>query len=106
MCRDRAVRPLSDLAGFVAFENFSFPLAEHCQQRVDARPQAGDLAGIDPNGAGQLLVGQLTVLAEHQQVVERRGYQIGRRLRGAGAGRAACLGGTAGSDFGDGGTAP
>ena len=81
---ERLLGPLADGLRFVAGQNLSLPLLEHRDQRVDARAEAGDLAGIEPNRAGQLLFGQLAVLAEHEHVLERRRHQIGRRLRRAG----------------------
>ena len=53
-------------------------------QHVEARAQAGDLAGIEPDRPGQLLVGQLAELAVHEHVLQRRRDQVRRRLRGAG----------------------
>ena len=80
----RLVGPLADRARFVAGQDLSLPLLEHRDQRVDARAEAGDLAGVEPDRAGQLLLGELAALAEHEHVLERRRDQIGRRLRRAG----------------------
>ena len=63
---------------------FRFRSEQHRDQRVDARAQAGDLARIEPNRPGQLFLGQLAPLAEHQHVLERRRNQVRRRLRRAG----------------------
>src|SRR5690606_13586596 len=43
-----------------------------------------DLAGIEANGPGQLLLGQLAHRAVGQQVLKRRRHQIGRLRRRAG----------------------
>ena len=79
--------PLADRARFVAGQDLSLALLEHGDQRVDARAEAGDLAGIEANRAGQLFLGQLAALAEHEHVLERRRHQVGRRLRRAGKAR-------------------
>ena len=70
-----------DRLGLVLGQNFSLPLQQHGQQRVNARPQASDLTGIEVNGPRQLLIRQPAGIAEHQHVFHRRRHQIGRRLR-------------------------
>ena len=63
---------------------FRLRSCEHRDQRVDARPEAGDLARVEADRPGELFLGQLAVLAVHQHVLERRRDQVRRRLRRAG----------------------
>ena len=49
---------LCDLAGLVGFQDLALALAEHFHERFEAGPEAADLAGIELDGAGQLLFGQ------------------------------------------------
>ena len=63
---------------------FRLRSSQHRPQGVEARAQAGDLAGIEVDRAGQLLVGQLAHAAVRQQVLEGRRDQVRRRLRRAG----------------------
>ena len=70
--------------GFVLRQDLALPLQQNGPQGLDAGPESGDLAGIEPNRPGQLLVGQLAHVAVHHQVIERRRHQIRRRLRRAG----------------------
>ena len=53
---------LADLARFVAFEDLALPLLEHRHQGIEARAEAGDLAGVEADRAGQFFLGQLAVL--------------------------------------------
>ena len=77
-------RLLFDAFGLVRFQDFPLPLAEHGHQGVEAGPQSGDLAGIEPHGPRQLLVGQFAQVSVSQHVLEGAGNQVGRRLPRAG----------------------
>ena len=68
---------------FVLGKNLPLPLLEHRNQRIDARPQPGNLARIQMNRPRQLFFGQLAMLAEHEHVFHRMRHQIRRRLRRA-----------------------
>ncbi len=81
---ERQLRGPPHALRFVALQYLPLAFLEHRDERLDAWPQAGDLARVEPNRAGQLLLGQLPPLAVHQHVLERGRHQIGRRLRGAG----------------------
>ena len=70
--------------GLVGFQDLPLPLAEHLHQGFEARPQAGDLAGIELDRPGQFLVGQFAHVAVGQHVLEGPRDQVGRRLRRAG----------------------
>ena len=72
----------ADLFGLVLFQDLPLPFLEHRLERFDAGSQPGDLAGVELDGPGQLLFGQLAHTAVGQQVLERRRNQVGRRLRG------------------------
>jgi hypothetical protein len=73
-----------DRVGFVLLENLAPPLEQHLDQRIEARPQSGDLAGIESHGPSQLLLGQLTHVAVSEPMVQRGRDDIGRRSRRAG----------------------
>ena len=70
--------------GLVGFQDLPLPLAEQFHEGLQAGPQAGDLAGIELDRAGEFLVGQLAHAAVGQHVLHGPGDQVGRRLRGAG----------------------
>ena len=57
---------------------------QHRDQRVEARPQPGDLARIEPDRPGQFLVGQFAQAAVGQHVLERRRDQSGGGCVGLG----------------------
>ena len=74
---------LAGFAGFVLGENLALPLVEHREQGFDAGAEAGDLAGVEADGAGELFFGELAALAVHEHVLEGGRDEIGRRLRRA-----------------------
>ena len=71
-------------AGFVGGEDFALALAEDLHEGFEAGAQAGDLAGVDADSAGQFLLGEAARVAVHEQVLERRRDHVGRRRRRAG----------------------
>ena len=66
----------------IGLQYLPLPLAEQFHQGIQAGAQAGDLAGIELDRPGQLLVGQLAHVAIGQHVLHGPGNQVGRRLRG------------------------
>ena len=70
--------------GLVGCQDLPLPLAEQFHEGLQAGPQAGDLAGIELDRPGQLLVGQLAHAAVGQHVFHGPGNQVRRRLRGTG----------------------
>ena len=79
------------LAGFIGLKDFALALLQHRSQIVEARPEAANLAGVDVNGAGQLLFGQPARIAVMQQMLEG-----GDTISGGGA---VGLGNSVGSNF-------
>src|SRR5262249_25756327 len=69
------------LAGLVGGEDLALPLQEDLAQRLQARPQTADLALVEVDRPGQLLLGEPAGVAVEEQVLEgRRGG--GRRRSG------------------------
>ena len=67
--------------GLVRFQDLPLPLAEKRHEGLQAGSQPGDLAGIEMDRPGKLLVGQLAHGAVGQHVLHGPGNQVGRRLR-------------------------
>ena len=52
--------------------------------RIDARPEPGDLRGIEANRVGELLLGELVGVAECEHLLEERRHHVRRRRGWAG----------------------
>ena len=81
---EAAVGLLLDLLGLVGLQDLPLPLAEQLHEGFQAGPQAGDLAGIELDGPGELLFGQLAHAAVGQHVLHGPGDHVRRRLRRTG----------------------
>src|SRR5207237_8401688 len=67
-----SLRLLLGLVRLVGCEDAPLPLAEYLHERVEARPEAGDLPCVEADGPGQLLLGQLAGLAVEEQMFHDR----------------------------------
>ncbi len=73
-----------DLAGFVGRQDLALAVFQHGPEVFQAGAEAADLAGVDADGAGQLLLGEAARAAELQQMLEGRRHHVRRRGRRAG----------------------
>src|SRR5262249_34520697 len=68
-----------DLPGFVSLKNTAFALLEHGDKGFETGAEAADLAGVNADGAGQLLLGQAARVAVEEQVLECGRDHVRRR---------------------------
>ena len=72
------------IIGFIGRQDLALAFEQERLEPLEARAQVSDLAGVKPNGAGQLFLGQPPRVPVIEHVVEHMREHVGQRRRRAG----------------------